>query len=74
MSPNQAIPADKSNHFSQLAAAQPLTILTWPEALHASGSRRACRIPINRGACSLLFSVICRNSPKQLAMVSPELA
>jgi len=38
MSPNQAIPADKSIRFSSLAAAQPLIILSWPEALNASGS------------------------------------
>ena len=73
MSPNQAIPADKSIRFSPLAAAQPLTILSWPEALNASGSRRACRMAISRNACSLLLSLISRNSPKQLGMVSPEL-
>ena len=33
----------KSIRFFPLAAAQPLTILSWPEALKASGSRRACR-------------------------------
>jgi hypothetical protein len=38
MSPNQAIPADKSIRFSSLAAAQPLIILSWPEAVNASGS------------------------------------
>ncbi len=36
MSPNRAIPAEKSNRSSPLAAAQPLTILSWPEALNAS--------------------------------------
>ena len=41
MSPNQAISLDKSIRFSSLAAARPLTILSWPEALNASGSRRA---------------------------------
>ena len=50
MSPNQAIPADKSIGFSSLAAAQPLIILSWPEAVNASGSRRACRIAISRNA------------------------
>ena len=50
MSPNQAIPADKSIRFSPLAAAQPLTIRSWPEALNASGSRRACRMAISRNA------------------------
>ena len=50
MSPNQAIPADKSIRFSSLAAAQPLIILSWPEAVNASGSWRACRIAISRNA------------------------
>ena len=54
MSPNQAIPAEKSIRFSPLAAVQPLTILSWPEALNASGSRRACRMAISRNACSLV--------------------
>jgi len=44
----------KSIRFSPLAAAQPLTILSWPEALNASGSRRACRMAISRNASSLL--------------------
>ncbi len=54
MSPDQAIPADKLIRFFPLAAAQPLTILSWPEALNASRSRRACRMAIRRNACSLL--------------------
>ncbi len=48
MSPNQAIPAEKSICFSPLAAAQRLTIFSWPEALNAIGSRRACRMAISR--------------------------
>ncbi len=40
MSPNQAIPAEKLIRFSPLAAAQPLNILSRPETLNASGSRR----------------------------------
>ena len=52
--PNQAIPAEKSIRCSLLAAVGPLTILSWPEALNASGSRRACRMAIRRNACSLL--------------------
>src|SRR5271157_5326899 len=54
MSPNQAIPAEKSIRCSLLAAVGPLTILSWPEALNASRSRRACRMAIWRNACSLL--------------------
>jgi hypothetical protein len=37
-----------------LAAVGPLTILSWPEALKASRSRRACRMAIRRNARSLL--------------------
>src|SRR5208283_3456941 len=44
----------KSIRFSPLAAAQPLTILSWPEAFNASGSRRACWMAISRNASSLL--------------------
>src|SRR5208283_487039 len=40
MSPNRATLAEKSNRFSSLAAAQPLNILSRPETLNASGSRR----------------------------------
>ncbi len=38
ISPNQAIPADKSTYPCPLAAAQPLIILSWPEALDAPAS------------------------------------
>ncbi len=54
MSPNQAIPAEKSNRSSLLAAVGPLTILSWPETLNASRSKRACRMAIRRNACSPL--------------------
>jgi len=53
MSPNQAIPAEKLIRFSPLAAAQPLNILSRPETLNASGSRRARRMGISRNARSL---------------------
>src|SRR5208337_670801 len=53
MSPNQATLAEKSIRFSSLAAAQPLNILSRPETLNASGSRRACRMAISRNASSL---------------------
>ena len=45
----------RKNQFvsSPLAAAQPLTILSWPETLNASGSRRACRMAISRNVCAL---------------------
>ena len=54
MSPNQAIPAAKLIRFFPLAAAQQSTILTWPEALKATGSRRASRMAIRRNASSFL--------------------
>ncbi len=44
MSPNRAIPSDKFNFCSPLAAAQPLTVLSWLGALNASGTRHACRM------------------------------
>jgi len=44
--------APKSIRSFPLAAAHPLTVLSWSEALHASGSRRACRMHIGRIACS----------------------
>src|SRR5271157_857941 len=44
----------KKNRFSPLAAAQPLSILSWPEALNASGSRRARRMAISRNVSFLL--------------------
>src|SRR5208283_5405563 len=51
---NRRFVQTKSIRFSPLAAAQPLTILSWPEALNASGSRRACWMAISRNASSLL--------------------
>ena len=39
---------------SPLAAVHLLIILSWPEALNASGSRRACPMAIRRNARSLL--------------------
>src|SRR5208283_3052767 len=54
MSPNRAILAEKSIRCSLLATVGPLTILSWPEALNASRSKRACRMAIRRNACSLL--------------------
>src|SRR5271157_1280200 len=56
MSPNQAICSEKSIVFSPLAAARALTVRSWPEALNASGPRRACRMAMSRKACSLLIS------------------
>jgi hypothetical protein len=53
MSPNRAIASDKSNYSSTLAVAQPLNILSRPETLNASGSRRGCRMAISRNAGSL---------------------
>ena len=54
MSPNQAIFTDKIICSSPLAAAHPLTVLSWPKALNPSFFRRACRLAISRNACSLL--------------------
>src|SRR5208337_245247 len=73
MPPNQAIRADKSIRCSLLAAVGPLIILSWPEAINASHSMRACRMAIRRNDFLCLLSLISRNSPKQLGMVSPEL-
>ena len=53
MSPNQTTLAEKSIRFSPLAAAQPLNILSWPEALNASRSKRACRMANSCNARSL---------------------
>ncbi len=50
MSPNQAIAADKINLFLPTRRRQPLTTPSWPEALKASGSKRACRIARSRNA------------------------
>ncbi len=52
--PKQAIPAENPIRSPPLAAARPLIILSWPEALNASGSKRACRMAISRNACSLV--------------------
>ena len=49
----RTIPADKSIRSSPLAAAHPLTILSWSEALNASGFRRACPSAPGRNACPL---------------------
>jgi hypothetical protein len=38
--------SDKSIRFYPLAAARPLTIRSWPQALNARGSRRAGRMAI----------------------------
>jgi len=81
MSPNQATPAEKTIRFSPLAAAQPLNILSRPQALNASGSRRAYRMAISRNASSLpdfpefaqAVGMVSPELPKQLGMVSPEL-
>ena len=60
ISPNRAIPAEKSIRCSLLAVG-PLTILSWPE-LNASRSRRACRMAHTAqcpfSACSLRFPAI----------------
>ncbi len=53
MSPNRTFRSVKSNFSSPLAAAQPLNVLSRPETLNASGSRRACRSSISRNARSL---------------------
>jgi hypothetical protein len=42
--------SDKSIRLSPLAAARPLTIRSWPKALNARGSRRACQMAISRNA------------------------
>jgi len=55
MSPNRAIPADEPTYSAPHAAAQPLAIPSWQEALNASGSRRACRMALRRDACLLLI-------------------
>ena len=44
--------------FFPLAAAQPSTILSWPEALDATRSRRARRMAISRSARSLLVPCV----------------
>jgi len=52
MSPNLAIAAEKFVLSSPIAAAHPLTVLSRPEALDASGSRPADRVHISRNASS----------------------
>ena len=53
MAPNRAISTAKTIRLSSLAAVGSLTILSWPEALNASRSKRACRMAIRRNARSL---------------------
>ena len=45
----------KFNLIRSLAAAQPLTILSWPEALNVSGAKCACRMAKSSDACPLLI-------------------
>ena len=75
-SPNQAIPAGKSIHSPLLAAAQPLTILSWPEALNATSSRRACRMAITRNTSPFMFVSYGSHAKTwvgpEIGMVSPE--
>jgi hypothetical protein len=54
MLPDQAISSDKSIRFSPLAAARPLTIRSWPEALNARDSRRGCQMTISHNDYSLI--------------------
>ena len=68
--PNQAIPAENPILSHSLAAVHLLNILSWPEALDATGSRRACRRP---SAAMPVLSLISPSSPKELGVVSPEL-
>ena len=72
MSPNQTIPADKSTYSSPLAAAQPLIILSWPEALDASGSSRASRMAICCNAFPILVPLPCPLMNKRLATAGSE--
>jgi len=58
MSPNQAIPADKSIRFPPLVAAQPLTILSGQEALNASGSMRGWMIDKSQMPVLSLFLLL----------------
>jgi hypothetical protein len=53
MSPNQAISAENSISSPPTRAAQPLTILSRPKAVDASGFRRDCRSVLGRNACPL---------------------
>ena len=74
MSPNQAIPADKSIRSSSLAAAQPLIILSWPRRSTPVAPGVPAEWPYGAMPVLCLLSLIYRNWPKQLGMVSPELA
>jgi hypothetical protein len=49
--------ADKPIRSSPLAGTQPLTIISWPEALNASGSWRSCRMAIRRNTRPLFVSL-----------------
>jgi len=75
-SPNQAIPAGKSIHSPPLAATQPLTILSWPETLNATSSRRACRMAITRNTSPFMFVSYGSHAKtwvgSEIGMVSPE--
>jgi len=57
MSPNRAIASEKSNFSTPHAAARPLTIRSWPEALNARGSRLACRKGLRRDAYPLFIAI-----------------
>ena len=50
----QTIRADKINPFLPTRRRPTVDHSLWPEALNASGSRRACRMAISRNASSLL--------------------
>jgi len=70
MSPNRAIPSDKSNFSSPHAAARPLTIRSRPEALNAKGSKRPAGCPSN--ACTVLVppshNFVNQHPEKQVAL------
>jgi len=67
MSPNRAIPANKSIHSPPLAAAQLLTTHSWAEGSSATRSERACRMAFCRmafcrNACPFLVYLLDRRS------------
>ncbi len=70
MSPNQAIFTDKIICSSPLAAAHPLSVLSWPRRSTPVSSGVGAGWP---KATMPVLSSISRNPPKQLGMVSPEL-
>ena len=70
MSQNQAIRTEKIIRFSPLAAARPLNILSRPESQTSVAPGAPAGWP---SAAVPALSMICPSSPKQLAMVSPEL-